>query len=196
MKKRAVMAAMVAALVLSQATTAFAAGSTSSGGSGRATVSATYADEVSVTLNGNTTTPNYGGEASNGATSVAFVKGETHAVAGLPNGIVDTINAINRNKADLANVGTGLDLKGYNALIGTHAIMTYQAGTQVEKTGDVSIDLYVPNLVDGLGNVEILFYNNMTGRWQLIKPASVNTKTKVVTVTIPNSGTISVIYKK
>lgn len=145
MKKRAVMAAMVAALVLSQATTAFAAGSTSSGGSGRATVSATYADEVSVTLNGNTTTPNYGGEASNGATSVAFVKGETHAVAGLPNGIVDTINAINRNKADLANVGTGLDLKGYNALIGTHAIMTYQAGTKVEKTGDVSIDLYVPN---------------------------------------------------
>ena len=83
MKKRAVMAAMVAALVLSQATTAFAAGSTSSGGSGRATVSATYADEVSITLNGNTTTPNYGGEASNGATSVAFVKGDTHAVAGL-----------------------------------------------------------------------------------------------------------------
>lgn len=72
MKKRAVMAAMVAALVLSQATTAFAAGSTSSGGSGRATVSATYADEVSITLNGNTTTPNYGGEASNGATSVAW----------------------------------------------------------------------------------------------------------------------------
>lgn len=192
MKKRAVMAAMVAALVLSQATTAFAAGSDSAGGSARVNVD----NEISITLNGNTTTPNYGGEASNGATSVAFVKGETHAVAGLPNGIVDTINAINRNKADLANVGTGLDLKGYNALIGTHAIMTYQAGTKVEKTGDVSIDLYVPNLVDGLGDVEVLFYNNMTGRWQLIKPASVNTKTKVVTVTIPNSGTISVIYKK
>ena len=192
MKKRAVMAAMVAALVLSQSTAAFAANSDSAGGSSRVN----FDNEVSITLNGNTTTPNYGGEASNGATSVAFVKGETHAVAGLPNGIVDTINAINRNKADLANVGTGLDLKGYNALIGTHAIMTYQAGTKVEKTGDVSIDLYVPNLVDGLGNVEILFYNNMTGRWQLIKPASVNTKTKVVTVTIPNSGTISVIYKK
>ena len=38
MKKRAVMAAMVAALVLSQATTAFAAGSDSAGGSARVNV--------------------------------------------------------------------------------------------------------------------------------------------------------------
>lgn len=195
MKKRVVTAALVAALVLSQSSTAFASRSISSGGSGRATVSATVVDEISITGSG-TTTPTYGGQATIGDTSVSFVKGSTHAVAGLPNGIAETIGAINRNKTELTKAGTGLDLTGYNALIGTNAVMTYKAGTTVEKTGNVTIDIYVPNLVAGLGDVEVLFYNNMTGKWQLIKPSSVNTAKKTITVTIPNSGTISVIYKK
>jgi len=206
MKKRVVTAAMVAALVLAQSTAAFAAnspstrpvisgGSGSSHSSGRATVSATVADEVSITGSG-TTTPTYGGEATIGDTSVSFVKGSTHAVAGLPNGIVDTIGAINRNKTELTKAGTGLDLTGYNALVGTYAVMTYKAGTTVEKTGNVTMNVYVPNLVAGLGDVQVLFYNNMTGKWQLIKPSAVDTAKKTITVTIPNSGTISVIYKK
>ena len=194
MKKRAVIVAMVAAMAMAQATTAFAAGSTSGGGSGRATVSATMADEVSITSNG-TTTPSFGGAATVGDTDVAFVKGETHAVIGLPTNVMQTVGSINRNKS-VADVNTGLDLTGYNALIGTHAVMTYKAGTTVEKTGNVTIDIYVPNLISGLGDVEVLFYNNMTGKWQLIKPSAVNTGNKTITVTIPNSGTISVIYKK
>ena len=199
MKKRAVIVAMVAAMAMAQATTAFAAGSISSGGSsrggsGRATVSATMADEVSITGSG-TTTPSFGGAATVGDTDVAFVKGDTHAVAGLPTNVMQTVGSINRSKS-VADVNTGLDLTGYNALIGTHAVMTYKAGTTVEKTGNVTIDIYVPNLISGLGDVEVLFYNNMTGKWQLIKPSAVNTGNKTITVTIPNSGTLSVIYKK
>lgn len=202
MKKRAVIAAMVAAMAMAQATTAFAAGSpstsggghSSGSGSGRATVSATMADEMSITGTGSTS-PSYGGAATIGDTDVAFVKGETHAVAGLPTNVMQTVGSINRNQS-VAGANTGLDLTGYNALVGTHAVMTYKAGTKVEKTGNVSIDIYVPNLIAGLGDVEVLFYNNMTGKWQLIKPSAVNTSNKTITVTIPNSGTISVIYKK
>ena len=46
--------------------------------------------------------------------------------------------------------------------------MTYQAGTRVEKTGATNMPVYVPNLVEGLGTVQVLFYNNMTSKWELI----------------------------
>ena len=163
MKKKVVTAAMVAALVLAQSTAAFAARSTSTG--------PMMIDEVSITGSG-ITTPSYGGQATIGDTSVSFVKGSSHAVAGLPTGIVETISAINRNKTELAKAGTGIDLSGYNALVGTYAVMTYKAGTTIEKTGNVTMSVYVPNLTAGLGDVEVLFYNNMTGRWPLLKPSA------------------------
>ena len=74
--------------------------------------------------------------------------------------------------------------------------MTYQAGTRVEKTGATNMPVYVPNLVEGLGIVQVLFYNNMTSKWELITPTSVDVANKMIHVTIPNSGTFSVIYKR
>ena len=59
-------------------------------------------------------------------------RGSESAVSGLPETVVSTINAINTGTG-LAEAGTGLDLSGYNALVGTTAVMTYQAGTRVEK---------------------------------------------------------------
>ena len=117
------------------------------------------------------------------------------AVSGLPETVVSTINAINTGTG-LAEAGTGLDLSGYNALVGTTAVMTYQAGTRVEKTGATNMPVYVPNLVEGLGTVQVLFYNNMTSKWELITPTSVDVAKKMIHVTIPNSGTFSVIYKR
>ena len=89
-----------------------------------------------------------------------------------------------------------MDLTGYNALVGTHAIVTKDAATNTEKAGLVEVPLYVPNLVDGLGEVQVLFYNNLTGTWTLIQPNRIDTASKMLWFNIPNSGTLSVIYKR
>jgi len=135
------------------------------------------------------------GQAVIGDTALEFVQGTDAAVAGLPEPVVNTINSINTGKP-LSEAVPGLDLTGYNALVGTHAIVTKDAATNTEKTGQVEVPLYVPNLLDGLGDVEVLFYNNMTGTWQLIKPTRVDAGAKMLWFSIPGSGTLSVAYKK
>lgn len=183
MRKKIVMAAMVVTLALAQSTAAFASGSSSS------------RSVVVQTTNTANTLGKSGNEATIGDTRVTFVQGEKDAVAGLPEATANIITSINKG-VELSTLKTGLDLTGYKSLNGTRAVMTYKAGTKIEKTGAVKMDFYVPNLVDGLGIVQVLFYNNMTGRWQLLQPNEIDTKTKMVTVTLPNSGTISVVYKK
>ena len=74
--------------------------------------------------------------------------------------------------------------------------MTKTADTNVEKTGPVEMPLYVPNLIDGLGTVQVLYYNNMTGQWVLINPNRINTAVKTLWVTVPCSGTLTVVYKR
>lgn len=225
MKKKAVVIAMAAALAVSQYASVFAAnspgtgvvipsddddddydigervdrvtggGSHSAGSSSGATTPGGQT-AAQVTSPGESGTASHsGGQAIVGDTGIEFVQGSDSAVSGLPENVAATIQAINSGSS-LAQAGTGLDLNGYNALVGTTAVMTYQAGTRVEKTGATNMPLYVPNLVDGLGTVQILFYNNMTAKWELLTPTSVDVANKMVHVTIPNSGTFSVIYKR
>ena len=54
---------------------------------------------------------------------------------------------------------------------------------------------YVPNLVSNVNNVQVLFYDNATGQWQLIPAVKVDPVTKTVAVNVPGSGTLSVVYK-
>ena len=221
MKKKAVVIAMAAALAVSQYAAVFAAnspgtgvvipnedsdgdydigervdqvtgGSSSASGTGNssaATPGGQTAAQITVPTESGTASQS-GGQAVVGDTGIEFVQG-----SGLPETVVSTINAINTGTG-LAEAGTGLDLSGYNALVGTTAVMTYQAGTRVEKTGATNMPVYVPNLVEGLGTVQVLFYNNMTSKWELITPTSVDVAKKMIHVTIPNSGTFSVIYKR
>ncbi len=135
------------------------------------------------------------GQAVIGDTALEFVQGTDAAVAGLPKPVVDAINGINSGRP-LSEAVPGVDLTGYNALIGTHAIMIKDAATNTEKTGLVEVPLYVPNLIGGLGDVEVLFYNNMTGIWQLIKPTRVDAESKMLWFGVPGSGTLSIVYKK
>ena len=60
----------------------------------------------------------------------------------------------------------------------------------------MEVPMYIPNLVDGLGNVQVLFYNNLTGTWTVIQPTRIDTASKMLYFNIPNSGTVSVIYKR
>ena len=80
------------------------------------------------------------GQAVIGDTALEFVQGANAAVAGLPEPVVNTINSINSGKP-LSEAVPGLDLAGYNALVGTHAIMTKDAATNTEKTGHVEVPL-------------------------------------------------------
>ena len=172
-------------------------GSSSASGTGNssaATPGGQTAAQITVPTESGTASQS-GGQAVVGDTGIEFVQGSESAVSGLPEAVVSTINAINTGNS-LAEAGTGLDLSGYNALVGTTAVMTYQAGTRVEKTGATNMPVYVPNLVEGLGTVQVLFYNNMTSKWELITPTSVDVAKKMIHVTIPNSGTFSVIYKR
>lgn len=140
-------------------------------------------------------TTNSRGQAVVGNTALEFVQGGGGAVAGLPEIAVNAINGIN-NGQPLNQVVPGVNLTGYNALVGTHAIVTKDATTNTEKAGLVEVPLYVPNLVDGLGEVQVLFYNNLTGTWTLIQPNRIDTASKMLWFNIPNSGTLSVIYKR
>lgn len=142
-----------------------------------------------------TVTTNSRGQAVVGNTALEFVQGSGGAVSGLPETVVNAINGINSG-LPLNQVISDVDLTGYNALVGTHAIVTKDAVTNAEKAGPVEVPLYVPNLVDGLGEVQVLFYNNLTGTWTVIQPSRIDAASKMIWFNIPNSGTLSVIYKR
>lgn len=143
---------------------------------------------------GKTVTVNERGEAVVGDVAIAFAKG-AGATAGLPANTVAAINDINSGKA-LSEVIKDVDLTGYNALTGTHAIVTKDAATGAIKDTPTEVALYVPNLVGDLGNVEILYYDNVSGKWTLLPAAKIDPVTKVVYVNVTGSGTLSVVYKK
>ena len=150
---------------------------------------------VGQTSSGAQVETNSRGQAVVGNTALEFVQDSGNAVAGLPDSVVSAINGINSGRP-LNEAVPDVDLTGYNALVGTHAIVTKDAATNAEKTGAVEVPLYIPNMVDGLGDIEVLFYDNMTGTWKVIKPNKVDIGSKMIWFEVPNSGTFSVIYKR
>lgn len=134
------------------------------------------------------------GTAVIGDTQVGFVSGEA-ATAGLPEQTVAAINAINAG-TNLTEAVKDVDLNGYSALTSVQAIVAKDVNTNQPKTGEVPVSLYVPNLIQGLDNVQVLFYDNATGLWKLINPANVDVANKKITVNISGSGSFSIVYKK
>ena len=220
MKKKSVAALILAAALASQPMCVFASSSSSSddGGSSATTTTTTSSTKSestvtvsstgvkttgstigvavdTVTTTGVPVTVNSKGEAVVGDIAIGFAKDPGSATAGLPENVVAAINDINAGKA-LSEVIQGVDVSGYNALTGTHAIVTKDAATGAVKDTAAEVSLYVPNLVEGLTNVEVLFYNNVTGQWTLLPALKVDPVTKTVAVNIPGSGTLSVVYKK
>ena len=214
MRKRITTIALAAALAASQAVISYAANSPGTGPVigdnggdsdydigervdrvlGKGTIgTAQGVNTVQISRTGVTT--NIKGQVIVGDTALELIAGDERAVAGLPDSTVTTINGINSG-SPLSGVVPGTNLDGYNALISTHAIVTRDAATDTEKAGMVEVPLYVPNLVDGLGEVQVLFYNNLTGTWTVIQPSRVDAASKTIWFNIPNSGTLSVIYKR
>lgn len=188
MRKRITTIALVAVLAASQAVISYAANSPGTGPVigdnggdsnydigervdrvlGKGTIG-TAQGVNTVQISGTGVTTNSRGQVIVGDTALELIAGDERAVAGLPESTVTTINGINSG-SPLNGVVPGTNLDGYNALISTHAIVTKDAATDTEKAGMVEVPLYVPNLVDGLGEVQVLFYNNLTGTWTVIQP--------------------------
>ena len=206
MKKKWLGILLTAALVAAQPASAFAAPSPNTNVSVDDGDSDGYYEESSTKTTGTsstgTTSANAvsveGASASGttviGDTQVGFATGEA-ATAGLPAQTVAAINAINAGTA-LTEAVKDVDLSGYSALTSVQAIVAKDVNTNQPKTGEVAVSLYVPNLIQGLNNVQVLFYDNATGLWKLINPANVDVANKKITVNISGSGSFSVVYKK
>ncbi len=146
------------------------------------------------TSTGQAITVNDRGEAVIGTTAIGLAK-DSAATAGLPEGVVSSINAINSG-ADLNAAGLGLDMNGYAALTGTRAVIVKDNASNTVKEGEpVEVSLYVSSLVDGINEVSILFFDNETGQWKLIPAVKVDPVTKTVSFVIQNSGTVCIVHK-
>ena len=206
MKKKWLGILLTVALVAAQPASAFAAPSPNTNVSVDDGDSDGYYEESSTKTTGTSSTgttsanavsvegASASGTAVIGDTQVGFATGEA-ATAGLPAQTVAAINAINAGTA-LTEAVKDVDLSGYSALTSVQAIVAKDVNTNQPKTGEVAVSLYVPNLVQGLNNVQVLFYDNATGLWKLINPANVDVANKKITVNISGSGSFSVVYKK
>ena len=206
MKKKWLGILLTAALVAAQPASAFAAPSPNTNVSVDDGDSDGYYEESSTKTTGTSSTgttsanavsvegASASGTAVIGDTQVGFATGEA-ATAGLPAQTVAAINAINAGTA-LTEAVKDVDLSGYSALTSVQAIVAKDVNTNQPKTGEVAVSLYVPNLIQGLNNVQVLFYDNATGLWKLINPANVDVANKKITVNISGSGSFSVVYKK
>lgn len=140
-------------------------------------------------------TSNEKGEVVIGDTAVTFVD-STSTAATLPTTVAAEVANINAGKTLQESITTTtVDLTGYNALTRAHTIITKDAVTDQVKTGPVEVSVYVPNLVENLENLSVLFYDNTTGQWTLLPVVKVDAASKTVAVNIPGSGTMSVVYK-
>lgn len=140
-------------------------------------------------------TSNEKGEVVIGDTAVSFVD-STSTAATLPTTVAAEVANINAGKTLQESITTTtVDLTGYNALTRAHTIITKDAVTDQVKTGPVEVSVYVPNLVENLDNLSVLFYDDATGQWTLLPVVKVDAASKTVAVNIPGSGTMSVVYK-
>lgn len=184
MKKRYV-GLLLAAAMMVQPMTAFAAGSVSSRPSGG---SSTRSESLKTGKLDQSAAPvvNNGGAAGNG--SVTFAT-DTNALrdAGLSWDLIEEINTINAGTEALYRTIGTTDMVGYAALA---PVQTALAGN------GVSVTLYVPNLVEGLNDVQVLFYNQTTKAWELMAPSSINYATKEISVNLSGTTPFTIVYKK
>lgn len=195
---------LAAALSLSVMTMAFAAGSPSTnprpiGGGGSSSSSGPRP------IGGGSYNPGGPGITTIEDGSTPLASGGSGAMFGNTNtgvGVTFTENfgaSISDNQ--IAQVNAGLStiqslpsdsvLAGYNPLVRIQNMET-TASTDGQP---IQFSIYVPNLVEGLNNIQILIQNPSTGKWELVAPTAVSTGTKTVTVSLNYAGPLTVVYK-
>lgn len=109
--------------------------------------------------------------------------------------VVETINTINSGTTPLYRAIGTPETVGYNPLIPVQTLVVTDAATQTKVDEKVTVSLYVPNLVEGLNNIQLLYYNAETKTWEFMAPAAIDYATKQVTVTLGSDTAFTVVYK-
>lgn len=186
---------LAAALSLSMMTMAFAAGSAGTGMAGGGGGSSsrpnkigggTYSSSTSATGPAATTgtSGTLSGSSSTGS-GVSFSDNFGSSIDG------NKIAQVNEGLSTIQSLPSDSDLTGYNPLVRIQN-MTTTAPADGQPT---QVSIYVPNLVSGLNNIQILIQNPSTGKWELVMPTAVNTEAKTVTVSLNYAGPVTVVYK-
>lgn len=192
MKKRCI-GLLIAALVLVQPVAAFAAGSVSGGNSMPSAKGGEYRpmtsnDAISVSgADGNTPTVTVGN------TAVSFVGFEN---AGLTDATVETIKTINAGTTPLYRAIGTTTVVGYSALAPIQVMAAADLTTGQAVTQPVALSMYVPNLIQGLGDIQVLYYNKTTKAWELVAPSAIDYATKQITVNVADGTPFTIVYKK
>lgn len=186
--KRKCVGLLVAAALMVQPMTAFAAGSASTAPTpSRDNSSSRTQSMVSGKLDqAQAPAP----AASTGAAggSVAFsMDRAVYESAGLSQDVIEKINTINAGTEPLyRTIGT-------NNLVGLVPLAPVQAAV---VSGNTTVTMYVPNLMAGLNDVQILYYNQTTHAWELMAPSAINYETKEVSVNLSGTTPFTIVYKK
>lgn len=109
--------------------------------------------------------------------------------------VVETINTINSGTTPLYRAIGTPEVVGYNPLIPIQTLVAEEAATKLKKTEPVTVTLYVPNLVENLNNVQILYYNDETKKWEFMAPSAVDFATKQISVQLKGDTPFTVVYK-
>ncbi len=125
-----------------------------------------------------------------GETAVSVAVG-TAETAGLPDGVVSTIKALNNAGTSVSAALPGLGLDGFSGVGGTRAIIAKNAAGADAPT---AVSLYVDTL-PASSTVKVLLYNNATGQWTVLSDVAVDLATKTVNFTVPGSCTIKIVVK-
>lgn len=138
-------------------------------------------DQSAALVVSNTATGNVAG-------SVSFITDNASLrEAGFSEDLIEKINTINAGTEALYRTIGTTDMVGYVALA---PVQTAVAGN------GTSVSLYVPNLIAGLNNVQILYYNQTTHAWEMMAPAAINYETKEISVNLSGTTPFTIVYKK
>lgn len=112
-----------------------------------------------------------------------------------PWSLAETIFTINSGTTPLYQAIGTPDTVGYNPLIPVETLVVEDTTVNAKTANATSVTLYVPNLMEGLNNVQILYYNAETKKWELLAPAAVDYATKQISVTLKGGTPFTVVYK-
>ncbi|MEG0813447.1 MAG: hypothetical protein RSE05_02380 [Clostridium sp.] len=210
---------LVAGLVLMQSMTVFAANSPGTGpvivpdrdhGSSSSSSAPTYREMTTndaavlpgvAGITGTVGTVGTGGSAGGdgsvtiGNNKVSFAVGKA-LTAGLSAQVTETVEEINSGTRPLYQaIGTPLAV-GYSALTPIQSIIATDITTQTAATAPVSLTFYIPNLIQGLNNIQILYYNQTSKSWEMMAPTAIDFATKQVTVALPSSTPFTIVYRR
>ena len=181
--KRKLAGVLTAAVLMAQPFTSLAAGSMPSTPSpSRDNMSSSTQSMISGELN------NGAAPTGTAGSSVAFSTDRAvYENAGFAWDVIEEINTINAGVEPLyRTIGTN-NMVGYVPLAPVHAAVV---------SGSTTVTMYVPNLVEGLNDVQILYYNQATHTWELMAPSSINYATKEISVTLSGTTPFTIVYKK